>query len=382
MDERKRTITELTDKKNSYLSMLDGFFSDLAKSYITRALAGLSPTTVSLPEEIEKLCRLENGVLDNYSVFCSLEEKSAICRAEISETRNAYTKSIETGTLITEKETDSRGNRRELKLLYIKLGKLILREETLSAVIPNRSAYVLVMKKIAQKEKRLSDIAAENSERANFLRKIGNGVESITARALLSKDHETLDRLAEIAGEQFAAVYTDLTLPASGENAGAVTDTLSETLFMKKLIDEIDKEIADLKVDKQKTTDNWRIDGTSNRKIERLENEIKQNDAEIRKIFSAIGTRIASNGSLELAANENELLSKISGLKSEITEYENQIEKLEASLIIDEERETVSKLERKIAELKVTIAESENQIEKTRLAITEANTRIAQLENK
>ena len=381
MDERKKTIAALEEKKKEAGAVLNGTYKALGESLVLKCRKDGG----ELPVRIEKLAALVPESHENYIAYCRLGEKITKNKDAVLQCEEHLQASLEIDKQISEKEIEQRKTKAELALLHLKLGKLAMEDPGLRGTAPNRAQYTLIEERIAAKEKKLGDIAEQTN--ANFFRKLGNAAQSLTARALLSRDKDALDGEARTAGEYYAANYTG---PLGNDANSALGDTFSETLFMQKLEAEIDNEIRGFKIEKQKHSEVWHADGTANKKIERLNSEVAHYHNMQNDIYILLGKNIdlykfkcADANILNQILSEEEILQleKIQTIKNDIAEFDNQITKLNASLLIDEERAAIAKLERSIQALHLTIAASEEKISRFEEDIKEANERISKLES-
>ncbi|MDR2078627.1 MAG: hypothetical protein LBP74_02755 [Treponema sp.] len=367
MDERKKTISELEEKRRETQGTVGSLLEKLGKNllaWLDKEEAG------SFPDELEEYRRILGEIT---------KSEESIRRIEADTLR---LKDLEGE--ISGKEKESSVKTKELSVLYVRLGEGIL--ETSFAAAYKEQAEALVQK-IQSLEDRLREL--DEGKHINIFTWIGNNTQGMVLRSLITKSQTSLEWVYMEAGEKYFSHHEQGT--ADNPDNSAIGDLLDQVSGIRRELAEIDESLTRLRNERRKISDSLGVDGRSRttgpaKKVKTLERHISHAREQLIGIYIRFGTHFADiveEGSSEeealLQTKNKTALEKVRKLREEIAEYNASIEKLRASLLIDEARDGIEKMEKAITGHRQRIAASEDAITDLKKKIEESNRRIQAL---
>jgi chromosome segregation ATPase len=192
----------------------------------------------------------------------------------------------------------------------------------------------------------------------------------------LGKSRSNLQRLYTLAGEK----YSQSGLPSGPEIAALFTEI--ETAKQDSAV--LDAELARLKEERRRIDETFSPDGGPAKKIQTLERGITHSREELRGVFLRYGHELevsaaAKSGAPPLEEADTHLLENIRKGREALRIYDREIEKLKASLAIDEEEAAIAKMEKAIEEHEERIRSGEEAIAGLTRQIEEARARVEDL---
>jgi predicted RNase H-like nuclease (RuvC/YqgF family) len=353
MDERKKTIKDLENRKTEDLASADLLLVQLGEALLPRMWDKV-PEYRSLTREIQ-----------------DLEEGIKAARADIARLK-------ELDEDIRKKEQDDSELGRKIFLLYTRIGELVLQDPAFREFAGPYCAQVeTLLPKIQSLEGRIETLGERDD--SNVFTWIGKGAQSMVLRSFLGRNKNNLQRIFNAAGEKFTQ-----DVPKETVEDVSVLELLGEISGFRETQASAQTEIARLKEERRRITASFAPDGGVSRKIPALERRIAETREKLRLLFFHYGTLVfESPEQSEYAAiledPDRQLLDQISGLKNAAAENGWNAEKIRASLAIDEEKTKIGKMERSIAFHRRRITESEESIRGLDTQILEANRRIEEL---
>jgi chromosome segregation ATPase len=153
---------------------------------------------------------------------------------------------------------------------------------------------------------------------------------------------------------------------------------------MRKISSELDGELGLLKAERRKIGETFGVEGNPVKRIQGLEKHIAHIQGELKGVFRRYGgyaLEPALKKVFDPLLKEEDLLAldKMASMRELIRDAENQIEKLRASLAIDDERDSIAKAEKAIAGERQRIASAEKAIARYMVEIDESMARIKEL---
>jgi DNA repair exonuclease SbcCD ATPase subunit len=367
MDERKKTIGKLEEKKREIQGTVESLLEKLGKSLLAWLdKEGAGPFL----DELEEYRRILGEIAKS-------EESIRVIEADTLRLKELEGE-------ISENEKDSSVKTKELSALYARLGEGIL--ETGFAAAYKEHAEALVQK-IQSLEDRLREL--DEGKHINIFTWIGNNTQGMVLRSLITKNQAGLERVYIEAGEQYFARREQGT--ADNPDNPAVGVLLDQVSGIRRELAELDESLTRLRNERRKITDSLGTEGGfrtsgSAKKIKTLERHISHAREQLTGLHIRFGAQFADiveDGSSEeealLKARHKAALEKVRKLREEIAEYDASIEKLRASLLIDEAREGIEKMEKAITGHRQRIAASEDAISGLKRQIEESNRRIQEL---
>jgi predicted nucleic acid-binding Zn-ribbon protein len=353
MDERKRTIRDLREKKRETLKLIDGLLENLGEALLDGAPEDEAPEYRRFLREIGEV----RGFLD------TLEADRARLAALEGEVQG--------------KEREIADAQAALSDLYADLGARVLDDPAYEELSdPYQKQADLLSPKIKSLEDRLSVI--EDKGEANVFSWIGKNAQEMVIRSFLGKSQQNLRRIRASVGEKYLRM----------EQAGPVVNAA-----LRSLRDEIDRVLAKiaqngaemdaLREDMRKINESFNPEGSAAKKKQALERRIRQTRDQLAQLCLAHG-RLAEREDFAgtwappegpRAAIPGEVREK----RALIADYDLQIEKLNASLAIDAQKHEIERMERAIADHRKRISAGEVAILDLKGRIEEANRQIQEL---
>jgi chromosome segregation ATPase len=353
MDERKKTIKDLENRKKADLASMDALLVQLGEVLLPR-----------MRDEVPEYPLLTRDIHDS-------EESIRTAQANIARLKQL--------------DEDMRGKEREnselnktISLLYTRVGELVLQDTEFEEFAgPYRVQAETLLPKIQSLEGRIE--ALGEREDPNVFTWIGKGAQGMVLRSFLGRNKNNLQRIFSAAGEKFVQ-----DVPTEAIDNASVLDVLGEIIRFRETRAAAQTEIAALKEEWRRITSSFAPDGGVSRKIPVLERHIAETREKLRALFLHYGRLVFESPerpeyAAVLESADRRLLDQAAALKSAVTENERRIEEFRASLAIDEEKAKIGKMERSIAFHRRRIIESEENIRELDGRILEANKRIEEL---
>jgi chromosome segregation ATPase len=353
MNERKKTIKDLENRKKADLASADALLVRLGEALLPR-----------MRNEAPEYRLLTQDIRDS-------EESIRAAQADI-----ARLKKLDED--IRKKERDVSELNKTIFLLYTRVGELVLPDPAFEKFAgPYRAQAETLLPKIQSLEDRIE--ALGEREEPNVFAWIGKGAQGIALRSFLGRNKSNLQRIFSAAGEKFVQDAPKETI----DNA-SVVDALGEVDGFRKAQAAAQTEIALLKEERRRITASFAPDGGVSGKIPALERHTAETREQLRALFLHYGKLVFESPELPeyaaiLESAEKQLLDQAAALKNAAGESDRQAGKLRVSLAIDGEKAKISRMEQSIAFHRRRIAEGEESIRELDARILEANRRIEEL---
>lgn len=356
MDERKRTIREYEDRKQEELDSIEEMLENLGASLLSR------------PEQNDNADyrRLTKDIDDSGVYIAAIE--GDIARLKTLEDE------------IQRKDQESAVRTKDLSNLFTRLGASVLEESILNggdcidAVKPYQNQAETLYSKVKSLEDRLEQLEARSD--GNVFIWIGKNTQGMVLRSFLGKSRNSLQKIFTAAGEKYSQAVS-----AEAEDSD-VRSLLEEIETLKQESAVLADDLARLKEECRRINDTFSPDGGPARKIQVLERHIAHSREELRGVFRHYGHEIEAappEAVLPLEEADVQLLEDIRRSRESIRKYDREIEKLRASLAIDEEKAAIVKMEKSIKDHETRIRAGEEAIADLTVQIKEANSRIEEL---
>ncbi|MCL2878997.1 MAG: hypothetical protein FWF29_02015 [Treponema sp.] len=364
MDDRKKKIIDLektvTDNQASFSLQLEG----LGKALLSRSdIAGADKSVYSDPDifhDIEEYRRLNREIDDSEASIKSIEAHIAHLH-ELEE-------DIKAG------EQEENANDRELAGYYTDLGKLVMEDPALDDFSATyRTQTETLVPKIKSLEDRLGELTDQTGG-GNVFTWIGKNAQGMVLRSFLTKATDNLERLYRNAGEQFYRQKNENSLLA---NPGSEIADLGKVIEKNKEISaSLSNGLKKLKEERRVIDNEFSASGGPLRQIQGLRKNIGNLQEALGELYlhfgagvyastttpSKPGKKRTESSSPLITGAEQKILDEINRLNKAIQEDNQTIEKLRASLAIDDEKDKIEKYYRSIAEKKNKITEAEQSI--------------------
>jgi chromosome segregation ATPase len=368
MDERKKTIRELEEKKREDQNAIDLILENLGRTLLSR-IAGSSGAAGaaegrSSSEDVAEYRRILKEIADAEDYIRSIEADSL------------RLKELEEGIL--RKELDNSEQVKALSRLYTRLGELLVEDAAFSGFTGSfRRQIETLVPKIRSLEDRLGDL--EDGNQDNVFTWIGKSAQGMVIRSFLGKNQGNLQRIYTAVGEKFSASGLEEPILNPG-----ILSVLGEIEGSRKTILGLNSALNELRNERRKIGDSFGAEGGPVKRIQSLERHIAHSREQIRSLYLRYGGRIAGGGSEDefaslLTPEDTLALDDIKQLREIIEENDKSIEKLKASLAIDAERAEIDRMQKSIEAHKQRIAASNEAIADLKRHIGESNRRIQEL---
>ena len=366
MDDRKKQISELEQRKREQIVSLDALLTRLGETLLGRVNDSAQENDPAFGE-LAVFKRLKNDIADSEAAIQTVEVQIRRFR-ELEDS-------------ITAKEQEEAAGSKELAVVYGRLGRLLLDAAANAGengggyadfCAPYRDQSVALLTKVLSLEERMAGL--EEKSGGNVFTWIGKNTQSLVLRSFLTRAQENLEQLRRNVGERYSRA--DI-VKAPGSEADSA---LSETAAIEDLCAEIEQkqaqarvlsqDLAELREERRKISGSFYDEGDPLKQIQTLKNHIAHIRDELKALYRRIGAEAASIDGIErrqvidslIGSDDKEVLDNAARINRLIHNDETAIEKLQASLAIDEEKAKIEKYRRMIQEKKDKIAQAEKSI--------------------
>jgi hypothetical protein len=368
MDERKKSIRELEEKKRKTLETLNKFLGSWGETLLARLDREDSGRFAG---ELEQY----RHALGTIAVF---RARAETLEADVFRLREL------------ENELDGKGKAAgekagELKELYVRLGEIALQNDELpDSEAPMKGEAEALQARIAFQEEKLREL--EEAKKTNIFSWIGGNARGALLRNRLSKTRSSLNRLYESAGE-------DVFAEAEREGEGGGNVLASDIAALRQDLADLDEILGSLRAEREKLRDSIGVEGNSRncnpaKKARELERHIAREQERLLDLCARFGNHLynlfadpieGENAGDWLQPADINVLAKAREMRGEIAGHEAAIAKLAASLRIDEKRDAIDKMKRSILNHRRRIAASESAIAGLEQQIEESTRYIEEL---
>jgi len=364
MDDRKKRIDDLYKNSQESRASLDNLLEKFGESLYFR--------TKEMQTEFDDI-KLYNAYLQDIS-----ESNSSIIKIE---EKNRRFKELEDAIDIREQEEKERS--KEMAVIYRRLGKALLEDSAYSdyTSLFKEQADALNAK-LESLEKRIGEL--DNKEGGNVFSWIGKSAQGLVLKSFLSKAQENQEQLYHNVGERYSgreSVRGDdevAKVRAEADNLRDISKTASDELSM-------------LKDEKRIITASFGIDGNPQKQIQSVKNHINQIKESLAALYRKFGAQTAGIDEdiaperkyfidTIVAAEDSEIIGRAVKLNQSISDNEQAVSKLRASLAIDEEKNKIEKFKRSIEDKKHKIKDLEDAINDLEESVRDCQKYISELE--
>jgi hypothetical protein len=353
MDERRRTIRVLEEQRQKNLLFRTRTLEELGKD---------------LAERLGEALPGNQG--EDYHRF---KQEIADSEASIGVIRSALKRIKELDEEISVKRLEKADRKEEAAALYLQLGQYVL-----GGNIPD-SGLANELKAL----KRQRDLFLERDlscrERLRNIEDAGwfsRNIQTLVINSSLKKNQRQLDKLHCQAGEIYARLDTVQTEPDDGFSI-----ILRDTRAKWQNLAELDEGIEALEQEKAKIQLSFGFKEKPARHIQILEEKTMRRNEDLRKLYLQVAEGAPSVLQDSLADGDKAALEKARRYGESAEAGSREIERIEAEIAIDKEKEKIAKLERAVSGQKNRAANSEKNIGELNHKIAEAQRRIEALKN-
>jgi len=411
MDLRKKQIEELEKKKRENSSLLDVLLVRLGEAVLGR----LPDSDPSATDETSLVG--EGSVFDEIKIFRRLQNDIANSQVSSQAAEEQIHRFKELEAKIEAGEREENACLKNISASYGKLGKSLLNfsqsyngtayeeNENIPSsgdgetsdygyirdfCSPYQDQSAALLSKVVSLEERLSEL--EHRDGGNVFTWIGKSTQSLVLRSFLTKAKENLEQLYRTVGDRFSRRSPADELPPVSAGIRELCDGIdrkrSESLS-------VSQDLAKLKEEKHGISGSFSADGGPHKHIQALKNHIAGFRDELRALYRRTGAEAISRDKTGdekpaeyrqfikslLMPEDNEISDKAARISGIIREDDASIEKLKASLAIDDEKARIEKFRRMIHDKKDKIAQAEKSIAEFEKNIGESEETIEKLQN-
>jgi DNA repair exonuclease SbcCD ATPase subunit len=369
MDERRKIIGELNEKRREQLQSRSQTLEALGKSLIERLDEG----------------RFPGGEGGEYR---RVKQEIAESDASIESIEGALARIKELDEEISVKLEERSDREEEAADLYTRLGRKLMEGDFPDGGNSNRNHLELLLSRNNSLEERLQDL--DERDGGGIFSWFSKGVQSMVINASVKKNIRQMDRIYLQTGKHYAQKAESRPSPAgdspeggtSVEEAAPSQETallLRDTLAQRRIIAELEGAAGELEGEKRKIKSSFGFREKPSARIKILERQNLRRQEELRELYLKVGEKAAADKFTgeDLLDEDRAKLDKARRCRESADERGREIEKLEGAIAIDAEQEKIAKLERAISKEKERISAERKNIAELKGQIDRANKRIA-----
>jgi hypothetical protein len=364
MDDRKRQIGELEQRKREQIVSLEALLTRLGEALLGREAGSGQEDTAF--EELADFRRLKKDIVDSEAAILAVEDQIRRFR-ELEETIEA-------------KEQEESAESKELAVVYGRVGKLLLDEaavvnaEYADFCAPYRDQADALLTKVLSLEERVAGL--EGRDGGNVFTWIGKNAQGLVLRSFLTKAQENLDQLRRTVGERYSRRDVAALSDSENNNTGEIEILCADIERKRAEVRVLSQELAELREERRTISVSYNSEGGPIRQIQTLKNHITHVRDELKTLYRRIGAEVAGVDGMAavdgierrqiidtlIAPEDRDDLDNAAQISRSIHDSETMIVKLQASLDIDEEKARIEKYRRMIIEKREKIAQAEKNI--------------------
>jgi len=371
MDDRKKRIEDLHRNNRESRASLDTLLENFGEKLYSR--------TRDQASEYENYSSYEDINLYNKYLQDIKESNASIIKIE--EKNRRYKELIE---VIDRKESEEKERGRNIAATYRRLGKALLENSTYNDFTSFfKEQYDTYKAKRESLENRISEL--DNKEGGNVFTWIGKSAQGLVLKSFLSKALDNLEQLYYTIGERYGNRE-----PISYDDDVAMI--LAELEILTSASKDVQDEISELNDEKRIITAGFGIDGNPQKQISSVKNHIAQVNDSLGSLYRNFGSQAAGIKDAEInpdrkyfidtivTAEDSEIIGRAGRLHESIINNAKAIEKLTASLKIDEEKSKIEKYHRSIEDKRKRIVDLEKGIADLEDSVSDCRKYIQELE--
>jgi len=373
MDDRKRQIGELEQRKREQIVSLEALLARLGEALLGRE-AGSERENDPAFEELADFRRLKKDIVDSEAAILAVEDQIRRFR-ELEEN-------------IEVREQEESAALKELAAVYGRVGKLLLDEAAGGAAgagalaganyadfcAPYRDQADALLTKVISLEERVAGL--EGREGGNVFTWIGKNAQGLVLRSFLTKAQENLDQLRQTVGERYSRRDVAALPDSENNNTGEIEILCGEIERKRAEVRVLAQDLVELREERRTISVSYNSEGGPIRQIQTLKNHISHVRDELKTLYRRIGAEMAGVDGMAavdgverrqiieslIAPEDRADLDNAAQISRSIHDNETMMVKLQASLDIDEEKARIEKYRGMIGEKREKIAQAEKSI--------------------
>jgi len=372
MDDRKRQIGELEQRKKEQVVVLDVLLANFGETLFDR---------------MERSSE-SSGVVGELSAYRRCKDDIAASQTAIQAVEEQIRRFRELEEGIEEADRDESACLMELAAMHGSLGKLLLNADAAGAgygefCAPWREQSDALQTKVNSLEERVDGL--EQREGGNVFTWIGKGAQGLVFRSFLTRAQENLEQLRRNVGERYSNRDSGRLLDGNREDT-EIIHLCAEIETKRAGLRGITQNLEQLREEKRAISGSFSAEGSPLKQIQSLKSQIARSQDELKGLYKRIGAEAASPERREaiaslVALEDQETLDSAARIDQSIHDAETAVEKLRASLAIDDERARIEKYRKMIDDRKGKIAQAEKSIAEFEAGIRDSEAVVERLKN-
>jgi hypothetical protein len=237
----------------------------------------------------------------------------------------------------------------------------------------------LLLSRYNNLEERLQDL--DEKDGGGIFSWFSKGIQSMVIRSSIKKNNKQMDRIYLQTGKQYAQKAESPNQKDIAQEKGPsqeAADMLRDTLAQRRTIAELDGAIEELEGEKRKIQNSFGFREKPSARIKILEWQNLRRHEDLQELYLKVGEKAAADKlkGEDLLDEDRAKLDTARRCRESAGEKGREIEKLEAAIAMDEEREKIIKLERAVSKEKERIAVQKKNLAELKGQIDKANKRI------
>jgi hypothetical protein len=357
MDDRRKTIQVLNEKRSEDLLFQTRTLEDLGKSLAER-LDGALPGN-------------RGG---DYRRF---KQEIAESEASIEVIQGALARIKALDEEISVKLMEKTDRQEEAAVLYLRFGRQLL---DTPQVPPECGAYKrqqeLLLTRAASSGERLRELETGIPGVFSWL---SRAIQSLIIRSSLKRIEKQLDRVYLEAGEAYARTIDGV--PETAAEDGQVSPLFRDIRSLRQNLAELDGALGVLEQEKAKIRVSFGFSEKPARRIKVLEERAGRRRQDLQELYLQVGETAGAVLQESLDDKDRLALEKAQKYGDSAAAAGREIERIEAKIATDKEREKIGKFEKAVLGQKNRVAISEKNIAELNRKIAEAHKRIDELQS-
>jgi len=371
MDDRKKRIDDLERDKQEARASLDSLLENFGENLYSRT----------------KDMQVDFDDIIQYNIFLKDIAESNTAIAKVEEKNRRYRELEEA---IEKKEDEEKERSKEMSGIYARLGKALLENTAYDDYTSLfREQAEALSSKLESLETRIKEL--DNKDGGNVFSWIGKSAQGLVLKSFLSKAQESQEQLYHDIGERYndhGAKETE----GEAQSNEEIAAILAELDKLREISHSAADELSVLKDERRLIAAGFGADGNPQKQIQTLKNHIGQVRDDLRVLYKNFGAQASGIMDAEIqperkyfidtivAVEDGEIIGRAGRLSQSIFDYDKSINKLRASLSIDEEKNKIEKYLHSIEDKKNRITEFEKAIADLEESVSESEEHIQELQ--
>jgi chromosome segregation ATPase len=384
MDERKKAILELEDKKQANQEGVDRLLETLGGDLLGRMEGGAAGEPDERIDDAGAEKAGETTPDGARREYRRLHREIAACEENVTvvESDMRHYKGLEEEIAAGEKENSEK--QKELVLFYVQLGQYLMVDPAFDEfTAPFKGRAEGILDKI---DTHIAKIGELEEKSGGFFSWLGKNAQGAVAKAFLVKGQGDLNKVYRAVGEKFIAAGAT-SGDGEADGGGEVWELAEKTKKFRQAVQDLTDEAGRLREERRRMGEGFTGADNPNRRIQALERQIagaKDSLSTVCRRFGAYALDAAWEAYFAPVLTEENISTggKINLLRESVKESGIRIEKLRIAMAIDGEKAGIEKMRLSMGVQRHRIADAEKEIADLETKIAGAEKRVEELEMK